>query len=162
MAKDLYDRKLPFFEGLVLGQVCHVVELAIQRDLLHYENNLLLPAQACGKYHNAIYGVPTASAANQRHTPSANYVQSMEELKHLMADLLTRYPDGFNLSTLKTKIKVRPCFPFLLLCFYLGSLLDGFTLTQGKGMASASARSALGSLITFSTFLESQSSHPTS
>eukprot|EP00392_Amoebophrya_sp_AT5.2_P017012 g17327.t1 len=48
MAKDLYDRKLPFFEGLVLGQVCHIVELAIQRDLLHYENNLLLPAQACG------------------------------------------------------------------------------------------------------------------
>ncbi|CAD7952531.1 unnamed protein product [Amoebophrya sp. A120] len=105
MAVDLYKRELEFFKDLTLGEVCHVVELAIQRDLLHYENNLLLPAQACGKYHNAIYGVPTASAANQRHTGSSSYIQSMEELKYLLADLLTRYPEGFNLSTLKTKIK---------------------------------------------------------
>lgn len=106
LATDLYDRKLSFFKGMALGEVCHMVELAIQRALLHYENNLLLPAQACGKHHNAIYGIPTASAANQRAPPSASYVQTIGELQALLVDLLTQFPDGFNLSTLKTKIKV--------------------------------------------------------
>ncbi|CAD7966884.1 unnamed protein product [Amoebophrya sp. A25] len=104
MAQDLYGRRLPFFQGYSLGKVCHIVELAIQRDLLHYENNLLLPAQACGKYHNAIYGVPTASSANAKHQEQG-YVKDMNELKAILSDLLRKYPDGFNLSTLKTKIK---------------------------------------------------------
>ncbi|CAD7949615.1 unnamed protein product [Amoebophrya sp. A25] len=104
MAQDLHARQLPFFQGYSLGKVCHIVELALQRDLLHYENNLLLPAQACGKYHNALYGVPTASSANVKHREKS-YVKDMTELKAVFSDLLRKYPFGFNLSTLKTKIK---------------------------------------------------------
>jgi len=101
MAQELYSRKLDFFSELTLGEVCHVVELAIQNKLLAYENNMLLPASACCSLTNALFGRPTATSSHSNE----NYIKDFEEFKAILAFLLQAYPDGFNLSTLKTKIR---------------------------------------------------------
>eukprot|EP00397_Hematodinium_sp_SG-2012_P029219 GEMP01030846.1.p2 GENE.GEMP01030846.1~~GEMP01030846.1.p2 ORF type:complete len:277 (+),score=58.99 GEMP01030846.1:37-867(+) len=49
LAQDLVARKLPFFEGVTLGQMSHIVELAIGKKLLAYENNKLLPTRNEGR-----------------------------------------------------------------------------------------------------------------
>ena len=44
------SRNLPFFDGLKLGHLLHVMELAIQKNILAYEDNYLLPACACRNF----------------------------------------------------------------------------------------------------------------
>ena len=84
MAQDLYSRKLEFFKKLTLGEVCHVVELAIQKNLLMYENNMLLPASACASLTNALFGRPTVSSSHHHE----NYIKDYDELKDILIRLL--------------------------------------------------------------------------
>ncbi|CAD7930756.1 unnamed protein product [Amoebophrya sp. A25] len=89
-AKALYERQLPFFEGYALGEIIHIVELGIKKGLLRYaEDGLLIPA-------SARRGVP-----NDRR----DHVKTTDELKQIFAGLFRKYPNGFNLSTLKNKFK---------------------------------------------------------
>ena len=44
MARELIQRDLPFLAGLSLGEVCHIVQLAIQhRRLIVYHRKMLKP-----------------------------------------------------------------------------------------------------------------------
>jgi len=90
MAEELYGRRLSFFQDLTLGEVCHVVELAIQNKLLAYENNMLLPASACCSLTNALFGRPTATSSHSNES----YIKDLDEFKAILAFLLQAYPDG--------------------------------------------------------------------
>lgn len=56
MAQELHrrqtsgDERLEFLRGYTIGETCHIVERAIQRKILAYENSLLLPVSACHSY----------------------------------------------------------------------------------------------------------------
>eukprot|EP00397_Hematodinium_sp_SG-2012_P010412 GEMP01010527.1.p1 GENE.GEMP01010527.1~~GEMP01010527.1.p1 ORF type:complete len:579 (+),score=150.17 GEMP01010527.1:125-1861(+) len=105
MAQELLNRNLEFFRSVSLGQMCHIVELGIRKKLLAYENNMLVPAAACVSLTNALFGSPTASTTPHSGSMHSEYIADVEELKHSMVRVLTQYPDGFNLSTLKTKMR---------------------------------------------------------
>ncbi|VWU51104.1 conserved protein, unknown function [Hepatocystis sp. ex Piliocolobus tephrosceles] len=101
MAKELQNRNLPFFKGLYLGELCHIVHLSTNKKIIAYENNLLKPISQCYKYRNAKLGI--VSPNNEKNLE--NYITTMKELKYYMNMLLKYYKGGFNISTLKKKLK---------------------------------------------------------
>ncbi|SBS87487.1 conserved Plasmodium protein, unknown function [Plasmodium ovale] len=100
MAKELQRRKLPFFKGRYLGELCHIVHLSTNRKMLAYENNYLKPISQCHKYTNAKLGIVSADENNAEIC-----IRTMDELKFYMNKLLKYYKGGFNISTLKKKLK---------------------------------------------------------
>ncbi|CAD7928167.1 unnamed protein product [Amoebophrya sp. A120] len=60
MAQELQNRTLDFLQGYTIGETCHIVERAIQRKVLAYENSMLLPVSACCSFKNALVGAPNA------------------------------------------------------------------------------------------------------
>jgi len=109
-ADSLSQLKLSFFNGMCLGEIEHVVELAIKKKLLIYEaNNKLVPHGISKALQNANKGVPTigkisAGVCDETWSDGRSCIDSLGELKECLKYLLTLYPEGFNLSTLKTKI----------------------------------------------------------
>ncbi|ETB59612.1 hypothetical protein YYC_03049 [Plasmodium yoelii 17X] len=102
MAKELQRRKLPFFDGLYLGELCHIVHLSTNKKMIAYENNYLKPISQCHKYTNAKLGIANTDDKNME-----NYIMTISELKLYMNKLLKYYKGGFNISTLKKKLKNR-------------------------------------------------------
>merc|ERR1712194_309671 len=102
MSLGLHQLQLSFFTGLCLGEICHIVEIAIKKKLLLYENNMLLPARACDSLINATEGRPTPT---QGHSTEGDYIETIGDLKSCIVELFKSHPEGFNLSTLKTKMK---------------------------------------------------------
>ncbi|CAD2106980.1 hypothetical protein YYG_00881 [Plasmodium vinckei petteri] len=102
MAKELQRRKLPFFDGLYLGELCHIVHLSTNKKMIAYENNYLKPINQCHKYTNAKLGIANTDDKNME-----NYIMTISELKLYMNKLLKYYKGGFNISTLKKKLKNR-------------------------------------------------------
>ncbi|CEM22527.1 unnamed protein product [Vitrella brassicaformis CCMP3155] len=102
MAQSLRKMELPFFKGMSLGEYCHLVQLAIsRRRLLAYEDNVLKPVASCSNVCYANLGIPDQKRAGK------DCITDLEELKRYLATLLVLYPNGFNLSTLKRKIKAK-------------------------------------------------------
>ncbi|CAI7722936.1 conserved Plasmodium protein, unknown function [Plasmodium vivax] len=99
MAKELQRRKLPFFQGLYLGHLCHIVHISATRKIIAYENNFIKPISRCRKYEDAKMGL-----LNTRGGSAHNYIASMEELKFYLGAILSSYKRGINISTLKGKI----------------------------------------------------------
>jgi len=104
MAQELEKRNFDLFKGKSLGELCHIVELAIQKKLLAYEHNMLLPAKACVSLSNALVGRPTTHSSFGT-SDGIEHISDKDELKKCVEELLSIYKEGFNLSTLKTKIK---------------------------------------------------------
>eukprot|EP00745_Piridium_sociabile_P012605 TRINITY_DN19233_c0_g3_i2.p1 TRINITY_DN19233_c0_g3~~TRINITY_DN19233_c0_g3_i2.p1 ORF type:complete len:508 (-),score=41.81 TRINITY_DN19233_c0_g3_i2:208-1731(-) len=102
MAQQLMKLQLQFFDGLVLGDYCHIVQLAIsQRKLLAYEDSLIKPVASCVTFTNALLGIPDQKRARR------NCITDIDELQQYILALLKIYTSGFNLSTLKRKIKMK-------------------------------------------------------
>ncbi|EUD65929.1 hypothetical protein C922_03653 [Plasmodium inui San Antonio 1] len=99
MAKELQRRKLPFFQGLYLGQLCHIVHISATRKIIAYENNFIKPISQCRKYEDAKMGI-----LNPRGGDAKNYIASMEELKFYLTAILKSHKRGINISTLKVKM----------------------------------------------------------
>ncbi|CRH03941.1 conserved Plasmodium protein, unknown function [Plasmodium relictum] len=102
MAKELKRRNLPFFRGLYLGELCHIVHISTNKKIIAYENNYLKPISQCHKYTNAKMGI-----VNTHGTDMENYITTMDELRLYLNELLKYYKGGFNISTLKKKLKNR-------------------------------------------------------
>ncbi|XP_026192432.1 uncharacterized protein LOC34622508 [Cyclospora cayetanensis] len=101
MARFLQSRNFAFLRGYSLGQLCHIVQLAIsKRKVLAYEDNILKPVNQCKKVVNAFLRLPERSS-------SKNHISSVGELQHCILELLKANPGGLTLSTLKRKIKLR-------------------------------------------------------
>ncbi|GAW83020.1 hypothetical protein, conserved [Plasmodium gonderi] len=99
MAKELQKRKLPFFEGLYLGHLCHIIHISATRKIIAYENNFIKPISQCRKYENARMGILNTRGQNMQ-----NYISSIDELKFYLNDILKCYKRGINISTLKGKM----------------------------------------------------------
>lgn len=88
-AKALVERRLPFFEGYSLGQVCHVVQLAIsQKKLLGYLNGVIVPyrfSQSMEKELCAENQRPCLKSTKSR-VNVANWQTVRTCLKHILDD----------------------------------------------------------------------------
>lgn len=102
MAKELQRRNLPFFRGLYLGHICHIIHLSTNKKLIAYEQKLLKPIWKCHKHMNAKLGI-----LSTQEKDSENYITSMKELRYYMCELLKYHKGGFNISTLKKKLKTK-------------------------------------------------------
>ncbi|ANQ10490.1 Uncharacterized protein PCOAH_00049340 [Plasmodium coatneyi] len=99
MAKELQRRKLPFFQGLYLGHLCHIVHISATKKIIAYENNFIKPISQCRKYEDAKMGILNTRGGNAK-----NYIASMEELKFYLGAILKSHKRGINISTLKGKM----------------------------------------------------------
>mmetsp|Transcript_16876 Transcript_16876/g.39241 ORF Transcript_16876/g.39241 Transcript_16876/m.39241 type:complete len:663 (-) Transcript_16876:65-2053(-) len=98
MARELMQRNLPFLKGLSLGEVCHIVQLAIQhRRLIVYHRKMLKPIQA-------VLQQPTPVAAPGAPETSEE-ITDMDDLCMVLFRMLWHHPSGLRLCRLKQMIK---------------------------------------------------------
>mmetsp|Transcript_76035 Transcript_76035/g.180960 ORF Transcript_76035/g.180960 Transcript_76035/m.180960 type:complete len:670 (-) Transcript_76035:63-2072(-) len=98
MARELMQRNLPFLAGLSLGEVCHIVQLAIQhRRLIVYHRKMLKPIQAVLQ-QPAPLTVPGTTEASEEIT-------DMDDLCMVLFRMLWHHPSGLRLCRLKQMIK---------------------------------------------------------
>jgi len=105
MAVELQQRRLPFLEDRRLGELCHIVQLALRRRLLAYESHLLVPTAAHAASQNARIGLPSAPNRPPAHVNAwkVPFVQTVAELRQILEELL-QSSDGLYLAMLKVKI----------------------------------------------------------
>lgn len=108
VALDIHKAKIPYLENLSLGELSHLVQLAINVGILQYENNVLKPRCTCTKIAAAALSVDVdqidggeAPLNCDSSLPSATTLYSLEELKHKLNEILIMYPNGILLSLLK-------------------------------------------------------------
>jgi len=93
-AQVLAQRRLPFFVGMSLGQICHIVQLAIsQRKLLGYTNGTLVP------YYRSESKKKDQSAINQHPCTGRGSRRSTVVTWDLLRSCLTQY---FQTSPLRS------------------------------------------------------------
>uniref|UniRef100_A0A0G4HH69 HTH OST-type domain-containing protein n=1 Tax=Chromera velia CCMP2878 TaxID=1169474 RepID=A0A0G4HH69_9ALVE len=127
MAQKLKGMRLPFLRECSLGSLCHVIQLALtQRKLLAYEDGKIKPAVTCATCANALLGVPDT------HCATASCITDMAELKILVALTLQVFPRGYNLSTLKRKLKHKFQKDLCQTVFHYTKLLDLMTSDEMK------------------------------
>lgn len=100
-ARVLANRNLLFLQGFSLGQVCHIVQLAItQRRLLGYREGLLVPymfSDSWAKEQCAFIHSPTG----QECCPTVNWDEAHTLLHQLLITHQQVEPAGITLSNLK-------------------------------------------------------------
>eukprot|EP00922_Rhytidocystis_sp_ex-Travisia-forbesii_P038206 GHVS01056915.1.p1 GENE.GHVS01056915.1~~GHVS01056915.1.p1 ORF type:complete len:367 (+),score=51.45 GHVS01056915.1:52-1101(+) len=101
LARYLQRLDLPFMRGFSLGRFCHVVQRAISRGLLVYEDNVLKPVAACVRDARLVLGVPIDPLGGRQ------FLQEIRQLRSCILELFQEFPKGFNLATLKQKVRLR-------------------------------------------------------
>lgn len=97
MAVELRRRDLPFLRGRCLGELCHLVQLAVSRGLFAYESS----ASGCSIVPvDVLASRPSPEVQNEMPC-----VRSKKELCDIVRHLLRLREDGVNLSDLKQKIR---------------------------------------------------------
>jgi hypothetical protein len=97
MARELLQRQLPFLGPYSLGEICHIVQLAIQqRKLIVYHRKMLKPVQSI---------MCQQPVANGNTGGVEGEVTDMEQLCLLLFRMLLRHPQGVQLSRMKQMIK---------------------------------------------------------
>eukprot|EP01068_Selenidium_serpulae_P013541 Selendium_serpulae@DN5973_c0_g1_i9.p1 len=114
MASELYNRNLALLRGYSLGEVCHIVQLAIVKGILAYENELLKPVSACTKISIAncstAIGLPAESQMSNSELgfphieQKGQPVSNLEQAKEVVASVLANEPEGIHLAHLKQRI----------------------------------------------------------
>lgn len=98
MARELMQRKLNFFSEHSLGEVCHIVQLAIQhRRLIVYHRKMLKPIQTVLQ--------PQPSPAATPGIPEGDDIKDMDDLCGVLFRMLLHHPQGLRLCRLKQMIK---------------------------------------------------------
>jgi len=107
MARELMQRNLDFLKGHSLGEVCHIVQLAIQtRKLIVYHRKMLKPIQTV-----LCQMQPDDDAANGEGVPDvgadddAAEITTMDDLCVVLFKMLQTHPQGLRLCRLKQMIK---------------------------------------------------------
>lgn len=109
-AVELRTRRLPFLALFTLGQLCHIVQLAIsQKRIFGYLNGLLVPynrSQTILKEHAAVKGEAHAPTSTAERLP----LVSMDQAKACLMQLLSsvgRNPATMPLSNVKRLFRSR-------------------------------------------------------
>jgi len=127
-ASELRRMQLPFLEGRRLGELCHIVHLAIQRHLFAYDGSMIIPGAMHDACRSAEENRPMLKKRSCRRA-SVNgegaegdfltqqevdcsdkaFVQTEEELCNIIVELLKEdhEGEGLNLSKLKRLIMKR-------------------------------------------------------
>jgi len=98
MARELTQRKLSFLEPLSLGEVCHMVQLAIQhRRLIVYHRKMLKPIETvlC----------QLSPGDGEGGDAEAEDIKDMDDLCTVLFRMLARHPQGIRLCRMKQMIK---------------------------------------------------------
>jgi hypothetical protein len=99
-----------FAGNFSLGQLCRFVQLAIDRGILAYENNLLQPPAACTALSSAVFSklnLPLSDDEDEDEgADSGRVVASLLELSNAVGLLMQscRHGEGILLSTLKKRM----------------------------------------------------------
>lgn len=89
-AQELQKRQLPFFAGRSLGELCHIVQLAIsQKRILGYLNGTLVPycrSQTIMKEHAAQQHATCSRMPREQGLPLASMEATRQCLRQLLAE----------------------------------------------------------------------------
>merc|ERR1740130_64576 len=95
MARELMDRNLPCLSDKSLGEVCHIVQLAIQhRRLIVYHRKMLKPIQAVLSFSPAKEAVGAGGAAAVQ---DGEDIRGLDDLCQVLFQMLARHPQGLRL-----------------------------------------------------------------
>jgi len=103
MARELIQRNLAFLAEYSLGEVCHIVQLAIQhRRLIVYHRKMLKPIQTV-----LCQLQPGETSANGQIDVSAEgeEIKDMDDLTLVLFRMLMHHPAGIRLCRMKQMIK---------------------------------------------------------
>jgi hypothetical protein len=99
MARELMQRNLPFLAAHSLGEVCHIVQLAIQhRRLIVYHRKMLKPIQT-------VLQPSAAGNVGMLPTQEGEDIKDMDDLCGVLFRMLLHHPQGLRLCRLKQMIK---------------------------------------------------------
>jgi len=99
MARELMQRNLPFLSAHSLGEVCHIVQLAIQhRRLIVYHRKMLKPIQT-------VLQPSPAATAGVPGVQEGEDIKDMDDLCGVLFRMLLHHPQGLRLCRLKQMIK---------------------------------------------------------
>jgi len=100
MARELMQRNLSFLSHLSLGEVCHMVQLAIQhRRLIVYHRKMLKPIQT------VLCPGQNAAPASPGPTQEGEEIKDMDDLCTVLFRMLIHHPQGIRLCRMKQMIK---------------------------------------------------------
>lgn len=119
MARDLMQRKLHFLGPYSLGEVCHIVQLAIQhRRLIVYHRKMLKPIQTvlC-QLSPGNGGLPGMEGED---------IKDMDDLCLVLFRMLVHHPQGLRLCRLKQMIKHEFCRKLSEMSFQCTKLIELF------------------------------------
>ncbi|CAK9056697.1 unnamed protein product [Durusdinium trenchii] len=96
MARELMQRHLPFLANYSLGEVCHIVQLAIQhRRLIVYHRKMLKPIQT----------VLCQLSPDGADNTEGEEIKDMDDLMLALFRMLLHHPSGIRLCRMKQMIK---------------------------------------------------------
>lgn len=97
MARDIMQRNLPCLSEMCLGEVCHVVQLAIQkRKILVYHRKML---------KSTSLAMPNDSAIGDGPAEDVEDITDMHQLCKVLFKMHARYASGIRLDRLKRVMK---------------------------------------------------------
>jgi hypothetical protein len=111
-AQTLQSRRLPFFEGRSLGQICHIVQLAISdKKLLGYCNGAVVPygvSQSMVKERSAKQQEALNPCQEAAELPCATFEQARECLRSILEEAALPEEAGLiALSNVKRMIRTK-------------------------------------------------------
>jgi len=119
MARELMQRNLPFLAPLSLGEVCHMVQLAIQhRRLIVYHRKMLKPIQTVLCQLSPANG----NGANAE----GEEIKDMDDLCMVLFRMLMHHPQGIRLCRMKQMIKHELCRKLSEMAFQCTKLIELF------------------------------------
>ncbi|CAJ1437680.1 unnamed protein product [Effrenium voratum] len=101
MARELMQRNLPFLANYSLGEVCHIVQLAIQhRRLIVYHRKMLKPIQTV-----LCQLSPDGNGNGAADNAEGEEIKEMDDLTLVLFRMLLHHPSGIRLCRMKQMIK---------------------------------------------------------
>lgn len=123
MARELIHRKLPFFANYSLGEVCHIVQLAIQhRRLIVYHRKMLKPIQTV-----LCQMSPDAGPGSMDLPVEGEEIKDMDDLCAVLFRMLNHHPNGVRLCRMKQMIKHEFCRKLSEMAFQCTKLIELFS-----------------------------------
>lgn len=100
-ARVLAARQIPIFQGRSLGQICHIVQIAIsQRRLLGYRDGCLVPYRHSENWVKEQCAVAQSPTGNES-CPVVTWEEAPSLLQHLLSSHQQTEPGGISISNLK-------------------------------------------------------------
>lgn len=127
MACELMERGLTFLENFSLGEVCHIVQLAIQRRLIVYHRKMLKPIQSVLCQQPTVAGTGNVAGGGE-----VEDIRDMNDLCRVLFRMLRQHPQGLQLCRLKQLVKHEFGRKLSEMSFHCTKLIDLFNLEPLK------------------------------